>query len=192
MCPPLTAHPGIHPRGRQTPEGRAGQGAPTILAIGEVWLGSRGFAHVWGGLRRRRGEGQRCSPWSGRWRRDPRRSKLIRWGRRRPIAKTCKQTGENTDTAPAPGPHAPETPGSQGDRRGGAGKELPTVPVSARHRVQTTVGPDEDRSRPQPSPTALGDRSPRATLQGRANAPPLPGPWTETLFLSTSGVLTIQ
>lgn len=66
----------------------------TVLAVGEVWLGCRGLAHVGGGLRRRRWEGQRCCPWSSRWRRDPRRGKLIRRRRRGPVAKACGQTGE--------------------------------------------------------------------------------------------------
>lgn len=62
----------------------------TILTIGEVRLGCWGFAHVWGSLRRRWWEGQRGSPWGGRWRRDPWRGKLIRgWGRRT-VAKTCR------------------------------------------------------------------------------------------------------
>lgn len=61
----------------------------TILTIGEVRLGCWGFAHVWSSLRRRWREGQRGSPWGGRWRRNPWRGELIRgWGRR-PIAKTC-------------------------------------------------------------------------------------------------------
>lgn len=60
----------------------------TILTIGEVRLGCWGFAHIWGGLRRRWWEGQRGSPWGGRWRRDPWRGELIRgWGWRT-VAKT--------------------------------------------------------------------------------------------------------
>lgn len=59
-----------------------------ILTIGEVWLSCRGLAHVRGGLRWRRWESQRCCPGGGRWRRNPRRGKLVwRW-RWRPVAKT--------------------------------------------------------------------------------------------------------
>lgn len=71
---------------------RHGRRPLTILTIGEVWLSCRGLAHVWGGLRWRRWESQRCCPGSGRWRRNPRRGKLIwRW-RWRPVAKTCRGT----------------------------------------------------------------------------------------------------
>lgn len=73
---------------------RMGSKALTILAVREVRLGGRWFAHVWGGLRWRWWEGQRCGPGSGRWWGNPWRGKLIWWGRWRSVAKTCGQTGD--------------------------------------------------------------------------------------------------
>lgn len=96
----------------------AGSEALTVLAVREVGLRRRRFAHVRGGLRRRRREGQRCSPRSGRWWGDPRGGELIRWGRWRPVAKTCRQTGKtDTDAVLAlREPPRPPPPSSQASR----------------------------------------------------------------------------